>query len=103
MLKQNINPITFMRENIKGKSDITKCDHGDWFRRLDNACCFIEGIYIVDRVRTVLTCNMLTFMKANEVTPEFDCQNCGMVIPNDSLSEVLLCKVCNVESNWSRN
>ena len=88
------DPVLFMRENIKGKSDISRCDHGDWFRDLDDECSFIEGRYIIDNKVIILTCGMLTYIKENRVPNQFDCQNCGEPISDCDLNEFLLCKNC---------
>jgi len=90
------DPVKFMRENIKGKSDITECDHGDWFRDADGECTFIEGRYIVNRHAVVLTCSMLRYIQDNKVPNQFICQNCGENIKDEDLTELLLCTNCKM-------
>ena len=88
------NPILFMRENIKGKSDISICDHGNWFRDSDGECTFIEGNYIINTKVVVITCSMLQYIQINKVLDNFDCQVCGDKILDEDLTELLLCVGC---------
>lgn len=90
------DPVLFMRRNIKGQSDISVCDHGNWFRDPDGECTFIEGRYIINREAVVLTCGMLRYINENKVPDQFDCQNCGNVILDCDLTEFLLCANCDI-------
>lgn len=90
------DPQFFMRENIKGKSDISRCDHGDWFRAANDECTFIEGRYIINGKVVILDCNMLQFIQKNKIQNQFNCQNCGDTIMDYDLTEFLLCANCTL-------
>lgn len=99
----NEDPVVFMRENIKGKSDITVCDHGEWFL-INGECSFIEGQYIDGSGKMiVITCHVKRYIEKNKIVNQFDCQNCGDKIMDCDLSESLLCKNCKspeIVSRW---
>ena len=92
---ETLDPVGFMRENIKGKSDISRCDHGDWFL-INGECSFIEGHYIDGTGKmVVVTCHMKRYIENNKVPNQFECQNCGDRIMDRDLTEFLLCKQCS--------
>lgn len=91
-----MDPVLFMRENIKGKSDISLCDHGEWFLSDDGECMFIEGIYYQDQHLYTITCGMIQYVKNNCISSSHKCQICGEYLTAEEVNEFLVCGKCKV-------